>query len=148
MKNLLAKLTLLVQVFLDKAFKELRKQSIVVVKVTGLLKKAVESPIADGVVNLIPGDEDDKILAKLREKVVPVLEKVAIAHGILHASSTNSDVINAVIEKLKELHPELRASFWVVFSGELNMALADGKISLAEALILAQLAYVEIFKKN
>lgn len=148
MKTLISKLILLVKVFLDKAFKELRKQSILVVKVTDIIKKAVESPVADTVVDLIPGEGDDELLQKLREKVVPILVKVSIAHGILHSSETNSDVISAVITKLKESNPDLRSSFWVIFSGELNLALADGKINLAEALVLAQLAYLEIVKKK
>lgn len=147
MKNLLNSLLAFVTRIIGNVFDTFRAQSHVAVKVTDILKKAVESPIADAVVTLIPGDIDDKLLAKLRSVVGPVAEKTALAHGILQVSDTNSDVIEAVVTKLKEIKPELRSNFWVTFSAELNLALADGKISFSEAYILAQLAYLEARKK-
>jgi spermidine/putrescine-binding protein len=147
MKNLLNNLINFVKKIIGTAFDALKEQSHLAVKITDALKSAVESPIADIVVNLIPGDVDDKILAKLKIIIGPIAEKTALIHGILQESETNSDVVAAVIAKLKEMKPELRANFWVTFSAQLNLALADGKISLAEAYILAQLAFLESRKK-
>jgi spermidine/putrescine-binding protein len=148
MKNLFNAIVSFTQRILGNVFNTFKEQSHTAVKVTDLLKRVVESPITDVVVTLIPGDVDDKILAKLRTVIGPVAEKTALAHGILQSSDTNSDVVDAVIQKLKELKPELRANFWVTFSAELNLALADGKISFSEAYILAQLAFLEIRKNR
>lgn len=148
MKNLFNSIASFVRRLVGNVFETFREQSHIAVKVTDLLKNAVESPIADAVVALIPGEGDNIILAKLRTIVGPVAKKTAIAHGILQASDTNSDVISSVIDALKELKPELRSYFWVTFSAELNLALADGKISFSEAYILAQLAYLELRKNK
>jgi spermidine/putrescine-binding protein len=148
MRNLFNSLVAFVTKIIGNVFEKFKEQSYLAVKVTDMLKSAVESPIADVIVTLIPGDTDDKLLIKLRAIIGPVVEKVGMAHGILQASETNSDVIEAVIAKLKEMKPELRSNFWVTFSAELNLALADGKISFAEAYILAQLAFLEIRKNR
>jgi hypothetical protein len=42
------------------------------------------------------------------------------------------------------MNPDARVSFWVLFSGELNKALSDNKLDLAEAFVLSQMAYIEL----
>lgn len=148
MKKLLNQLISFVSRILGNAFDKFRDQSHLAVRVTDLLKHAVESPIADVVVTLIPGNVDDVLLAKLRRVIDPVVEKTALVHGILQASNSQSDVVASVIAALVEMKPELRGNFWVTFSAELNLALADGKLSFSEAYILAQLAFLELRKNK
>lgn len=147
MKKLFEKIAAFVRKALGTIFDEFRKHSEAAVKVTANIKKFVESPITDVVTTLIPGDVDDAIAAKLRVVLPQVLQKVAIMHGILKENETNADVIENIIANLKEINPDARVSFWVLFSGELNKALSDGKLELAEAFILAQMAYLELKKK-
>lgn len=130
-------------------FELFRKNSEVAVKVTYALKSAVESPVVDIITDIIPGDLDDKIHEKLRFIVPIVAQKLAIAHGILKESETNSNAITAIVEYLRspEVNVGVRASFWIMFSGELNKALSDDKMTLAEAVALAQLVYSEIKQK-
>lgn len=130
-------------------FDVFRKNSEVAVKVTETLKKIVESPVTDVITDLIPGDIDDKIHEKLKVYVPVVAKKIAIAHGILQESENNSDAVSAIIEYLKspEVNVGVRASFWIMFSGELNKALSDDKITLSEAVALAQIIYTELNKK-
>jgi hypothetical protein len=121
----------------------------VAVKVTYGLKKVVESPVLDVITDIIPGDLDDKIQEKLRLIVPIVAQKLAIAHGILKESETDSNAVAAIIEYLKspELNIGTRVSFWIMFSGELNKALSDDRMTLSEAVALAQLVYTEIKNK-
>lgn len=147
MKKLFEKLSSFVKSILGNIFDEFKKHSEAAVKVTGNIKKLVESPIADVVVTVIPGDVDNAIVEKLRKVLPEVTQKVAILHGILKENDTNSDIVASVIENLKQMNPDARVSFWVLFSGELNKALSDGKLELAEAFVLSQMAYIEL-KKN
>jgi len=147
MKKLFEKLSSFVKSILGNIFDEFKKHSEAAVKVTGNIKKLVESPIADVVVTVIPGDIDNAIVEKLRKVLPEVTQKVAILHGILKENDTNSDIIASVIENLKQMNPDARVTFWVLFSGELNKALSDGKLDLAEAFVLSQMAYIEL-KKN
>jgi ADP-ribosylglycohydrolase len=130
-------------------FEIFRNNSEVAVKVTHTLKNAVESPVVDIITDIIPGDLDDKIHEKLRLIVPIVAQKLAIAHGILKQNETNSNAITAIVDYLRspEVNVGVRASFWIMFSGELNKALSDDKMTLAEAVALAQLVYTEIKQK-
>ncbi len=148
MKKLFKQIVDFIKNLYGDTFELLRNKSGVAVKVTDKLKSVVESPFADVVVDLIPGDVDNAILTQLKVVVPKVAWKLSVAHGILQASDTNSDAIAKLIEKLKEMHPEARVAFWVLFAGEVNLALSDGKITLSEALTLSQLAYTEIKKKK
>lgn len=125
-----------------------RKYSPVAVQVTARLKEIVESPIAGIVVDLIPGNTDNAILAVLRKVIPEVATKMAITHRIIHESETNADAVGGIVEYLKSLHPDARIGFWITFAGELNIALADNKITIDEAVILTQMAYKELFGKK
>lgn len=128
------------------AMKAARQYSGVAVEVTAKLKDIVENPLLSIAVGIIPGDVDNEILYLLRKVVPAVAMKMAIAHNILHASDSNSDAVAAIVDYLKTLNPDARVGFWITFAGELNIALADGKISIDEAVILTQLAYKELKK--
>lgn len=144
MKNLFAKIINSVKAIFGKSFDLLRDYSHVAVKVTDTLKFAVESPFADLATNLIPGDVDRIILAKLRKVLPKVALQTAITHGILSANDKNSDAIINIIKYLKTLNPDARSGFWITFAAQINLALADDKLTLSEAVVLSQLAFKEL----
>lgn len=144
MKNLFEKIGLFLKKLTGKSFTALRDKAHISVIVTEKLKTFVESKAAVTAVNLIPGHLDNVTL-ELLKKVLPVVsKKLAVVFGALRDNPKNSDAVAAIIEKLRELEPGLRGSFYLAFSAELNAALADGEISLAEAAALAQMLYVEV----
>lgn len=138
--------------FFSKAFgtgyDRLKKNSAIAVKVTDELKKYVESPIADVVVNLIPGNWDNYAIVALRKVLPPIAIKMAITHKIIEGSTSPSDCVVGIIEYLKTLDKEARIGFWITFAGELTKALSDGKLTFAEAVILSQLAYKELYESH
>jgi len=145
MKNFIKKVTGFLKNLFTDLFEELKKNSFLAVKITDKLKEMVESPVLDFVVdNLIKGEVDNFILEKLRVILPEVAFKIAVVHGIMQESDSSSESIAKLVEYLKGLNPNARVAFWVLFSGELNLSLADGKINLAEAFALAQLAYNEL----
>lgn len=141
--------------FLDKIWRSLNdlfqttfdfliKNSIVAVRITDVLKNVVEHQLAEFVVTVIPGEIDDKILHILKKVVPEISHKLAVIHGLLQEGDSKSDSIDRIITYLQSLNPDARVSFWIMFSGELNLALSDGKINLAEAVALAQLSFNEL----
>lgn len=147
MKKVFEKIVSSVKSMFGKGFDSFRQYSHIAVKVTNQLKIAVESPYADLATTLIYSEVDDFILLKLRKVVPKVALKMAIIHGILSTTDKNSDAVANLIEYLKKLNPDARTGFWLTFSGEVNMGLADGKISLSEAVILTQMAFKEMKKE-
>jgi hypothetical protein len=144
MKNLIKKIGAFLKKLTGKAFAILRDNAGLAVEVTAKLKEIVEGKAAATVVSLVPGDKDDAAL-ELLKKVLPVVsEKMALVFGAIKDNDKNADAVAAIVDKLRELSPDLRGSFYLAFSAELNAALSDGQISLAEAAALAQMLYVEV----
>lgn len=144
MKKLIRKIGAFLKKLTGKAFAALRDNAALSVAVTNRLRALVESKTAGTIVQLIPGDRDDAALEVLRKVLPAVSEKLALIFGAVEAHDKNADAVAAIIAKLQDLEPDLRGSFYLAFSAELNAALSDDKISLAEAAALAQMLYVEI----
>lgn len=125
-----------------------RKHAELAVSITERLKQVVDSPVADVVTVLIPGDVDSVIVARLRKELPKVLEKLALATNILKEGETSSDVIALVLEYLKTANVDAKKMFWVTFAAEVNLVLSDGKITFSEAVIISQLVFNEVNKKK
>lgn len=145
MKKVFDKLKFTVRELFGKTYKWLRLNSELSVKVTSQLKKLVESPMADVITDLIPGEFDNGVKIILRKFIPQVAFKVAVFHNIMQESDSPKDAVDRIITYLQTLPVQGRASFWIRFSAELNIALSDGHISLDEAVILTQLAYKELY---
>ena len=127
----------------DKEFDFVKKNSHIAVEVTNALKGIVQSPVADMITALIPGEADDIMKAKLRIVLPKVAAHVGIAHGILQASGKHHEMLAGIVDYVKTLNPNAQTLFWIEFSGHVNLALADGKVSFAEAITLAQYVFAE-----
>lgn len=133
---------------LYRQFELFKEHGRTAVKVTSMLKLAVESPVGDIIVSLIPGDLDNQLYYRLQKIIPEVANKVAIASGIYEAAKNNNEAIAAIAEYMKGLVPEGRAKFYVEFAAQVNIALADGEISFPEAVALTQSLYIEIYGKK
>jgi hypothetical protein len=132
----------------SKAYAEARKNAKVAVEITNMLKQAVESREADMVVNLIPGNLDNEILLRARKIVAQVTVKMAVAYGIVSENETPSTASLKIVEYLKRTYPGGRTGFWMHFCGEVVVAFADGRITLAEGAKLGQDLYHELFESK
>ena len=148
MKNLFQQIFTWVKTTLGVVFDRFKTISVVAVNVTAKLKFIVESEVLDVAVDLIPGNLDNVILDKVRLVIPIVIKKLALVSGFVQDTDSNSEVVNKVVSHLKELNPEGRKAFWVMFAAELNVALSDGKLTFSEAVILTQLTYTEFIKNK
>lgn len=133
--------------FFGVTYNKLKKNSDLAVRITNELKKYVENPFVDVAVNITPWAMDNAILITLRKVIPQVAYKVAIAHRILHESANPNEAVGNIITELRNFTKDTKKAFWVQFAAELNIALNDGKISFAEAVILTQMVYIEFYDK-
>jgi hypothetical protein len=147
MKDLLKKIKKTFDKLVTFGFNALKSNSGLAVIITQNLKIAVESGIVKGLVDLIP-HRLAPVIYGVALKIIPqVAIKVAIAHNILKASDSNSDIIGKLIEELSKLTKDERKGIWIDFAAKLNVYLSDGDLSWKEAVDSTQEAYRILFKK-
>lgn len=117
------------------------------VKITEGIKIFVESKFVGDFVTATPIVWDDLALTALRLHVPKVAMKLALIYKITEAAS-GEDPLEVILAYLKTIDKEERVDFWIRFSAELTSALADDKLTLSESLILAQLAFGELYEKK
>lgn len=147
MKNVFEFIKNLFNKVLGKAVDLFREHAEISITIVENLKKALDSNVTDLVTALIPGEIDNVVVAKLREVLPIVLEKVALSNNIVKTGKTHSEIIDLVLKHLKKANEDSKRLFWITLAAELNVALSNGKLSFSEGLLLSQLVYKE-FKKR
>lgn len=147
MKNVFEFIKNLFNKILGKAVDLFRQHAEISINVVENLKKVLDSGTADLITALIPGEIDNLLVAKLRQVLPIVLEKVAVSNNIVKTGKSHSEIIDLVLKHLKKANDDSKRLFWITLAAELNVALSDGKLSFAEGLLLSQLVYKE-FKKT
>ena len=117
----------------------------IVIGVTNTLKYKVDSPVADILVAITPTGIDDAVLAKIRAVLPKVVEKTALAQKWLAMSKdmTTNELLQAILGELKNSSNDEWQKFWAEFSGMFLYYMADGKLTVGEAIALAQWYYNE-----
>lgn len=128
-----------------KGYDWLRPRAIAAVEVVNIVKNNVEN-VADAIVKLTPSPKDDVFLAKAKLAVVKAMKHIGEAEGIISGNEKFEDALAAFIELLSSKTEKARLKFWVELAGQVVIILADGKVTISEAIALAQIVYAE-FKK-
>jgi hypothetical protein len=130
---------------LGKAFEEVQQHGALAVEITENLKKAIDSPGADIITMIIPGKVDDAALHWLRAIVPQIAFKVAIGYRLVENSSSPEQALNAVADYLRSLDRQGNdwAAFLTRFAAEITAALADGKLTYGEYVIISQMAWLQ-----
>jgi hypothetical protein len=110
------------------------------IAVTNQWKAFIDSPVADLVTALIPGNVDDAIKNKLREKLPAVLLKLQLAHAIAGIEDINEQ-LKAILDVLKLSGDDAKDRFYHEFCYTTIEVLSDGKLTMGEASILAQMYF-------
>lgn len=117
------------------------------IAVTNQWKLFIDSPVADLLTALIPGNIDDAIKNRLREKLPTIIVKLQLAHAIAGIEDVNEQ-LKAILEVLKISPNESQDRFYHEFCYTTIEVLSDGKVTMGEASVLAQMAYDYIHKKT
>lgn len=116
------------------------------IEVVEQIKLVMDSPIAPIVTALIPGQVDDLVAAKIKEYLPDILLKLKIA-GECAQKKTNDEVIQCALAHLREYHPTARKAYFLNIASMLSAALADGKLSWAEIVMITQYTYENRYNK-
>ena len=145
MKKVIAQIKTWLQAKFKAGFDAVKKNSHIAVKVTEELKKVIDSPVADLITALIPGELDNEIKYKLRKILPEIVAKIGIAHNIIQASDDPTVAMQKIVAYIQSLGGDARKDWWVLFSAKVTEALSDGDVTYAELVALTQMAYTELY---
>lgn len=122
------------------------------VKITEVVKNALDSKAAEYILDLIPGDIDDKVAAFLKEKIPFLLTQLLLAKDLQEADTTEEaeDLGQRIIDAFGGLDNKQREKFITSFAAEVLIFLKEHegqKITWGMAAKEVQTAY-ELWVKS
>ena len=144
MKKILAWLTLLWKQ-LNNSYEWLRPRAIAATKIVNDIKNSIFN-VADVIVAITPTKADDEFIRKAKVAAEKVIQRMAAVEGLITGNEKLEDAIEAFAKYLAGKSSEAKAKFWIELAGKIVETLADGRVTLAEAVALAQIVYSEIKK--
>lgn len=108
----------------------------VVIKLVDNIRKFVDSPVADVLTVVIPGDIDDKLKAELRVIIPKVLLELNMVDAIANITDPNEQ-LKAIIARLKLSGVHAQDIFWHGLASKFLELSSDGKFSWNDSIALA-----------
>lgn len=104
------------------------------------MKTVVDSPVADVITAIIPGDIDDKIKDVLRAKIPTILTEMKLADSCSGLTDPN-EITACAIKVLQGLGGDVKSAFLHNLSVLIAQVAADGKLTWADGVYLLQWYY-------
>jgi hypothetical protein len=115
------------------------------VVVTENMKIFVDSPAADILTVLIPGDTDDKIKVALRSALPALLLQLKLADNCMGAS-TAAEITTCAVKTLQSLADNVKSALLHNLAVMIAEVAADGKLSWKEGASVMEWYYQQNFK--
>ena len=128
-----------------KGYDWLRPRAIAAVNVVNMIKNNVSS-VADTIVAITPTKKDDEFLVKAKKAAEKVVTEMAAVEGIIAGNETFETALQDFVTYLEGKTEKARLKFWVELAGQIVVVLSDGRVTINEAIALAQIIYGEIKK--
>jgi hypothetical protein len=116
------------------------------IEVVENIKVVMDSPVPTLLTMLIPGQVDDVIAAKIKELLPTILLNLKIADECAKKQS-NDEIIQCAIAHLRNYHPNAQKAYFLNIASMLSAALADGKLTWAEIVMITQYTYENRYNK-
>lgn len=116
------------------------------IKIVEEIKKVLSGKELLYVLELIPGEIDNKTAAKINELLPQILMYLRLSNECANLDS-NEKIVKCALDVLKTLDKDAKNAFYLNIASMLATYLSDGKLQWSEAVILAQYTYEEKFKK-
>lgn len=114
------------------------------VTITQNIKNFVDSPVADVLTTIIPGDIDDEIKNWLRAKLPSILTELKLADSC--SGLTDPSAITAcAIKVLQGLDGDVKSAFLHNLSILISQVAADGKLTWGDGVYILQWYYEHEF---
>lgn len=109
------------------------------------LKIAMESPMADVLTMIIPGNLDDMIKVQLRQYLPIVLQELKICEKCIHLTDPN-EIVKCALEALKTYDTKSQYVYLNGIASKLADCLSDGKITWGEIVAMVEYTYAQNHK--
>jgi len=113
--------------------------------ITENIKTIVDSPIADILTAIIPGDVDDKIKQALRAEIPVILTDLKLTDQCSNLTDPQ-EITKCAIETLKTLDGDIKSAFLHNLSILIAQVAADGKLSWTDGVCILEWYYQNKFK--
>jgi hypothetical protein len=145
LQTFLSKIWNQVKALFDGIPAELKIAIHVGVIVTENIKNFVDSPAADVLTALIPGDVDDKIKNWLRAKLPAILTELKLADSCSSLTDPN-EITACAVKVLQELDGDIKSAFLHNLSILIAQVAADGKLTWSDGVYVLQWYYQHEYK--
>lgn len=145
LKNFLHHLWQSIKNLFDHVEAEVKKDVVVAISVVQQLKAVVDSPVADVVTALIPGDLDDQIKLRLRELLPKLILELSLVQSVVNIEDQNAQ-LQAILEKLKLSGDDTKNAFYHSLASLILQKLSDGKLSWTDTVAISEYYYVNHVK--
>lgn len=126
---------------------ELKSAIHIGVSVTENIKNFVESPIADILTAIIPGNVDDHIKTILRNQLPAILIKLKLAEQCADLTDPEK-ITDCAVKCLQSLSPNIKGAFLHNLSVLIAQVAADGKLSWEDGAYVMEWYYQHHFKQT
>jgi hypothetical protein len=124
----------------DKVEAEVKKDVVVAITVVQQVKAVVDSPVADIVTALIPGNVDDQIKARLREILPKLILELSLVESVTDIEDQN-ERLQVILDKLKLSSDAVKNAFYHSLASIILEKLSDGKLSWSDAVAISEYYY-------
>ena len=115
------------------------------VVVTENIKNFVDSPVADILTSLIPGETDNNIKIALRKALPLLLSQLKLADNC-SAASTTEEVMTCAIKSLQSLTGDVKSAYLHNLSVMIARIASDGKLTWQDGAYIMEWYYQHRFK--
>ncbi|MEO7216272.1 hypothetical protein [Mucilaginibacter sp.] len=113
--------------------------------ITENIKNFVDSPLADVLTDIIPGDIDDKIKQTLRAGLPILLTNLKLAQNC-RASSDPQEITKCAVKTLQNITGEIKNAYLHNLSVLIAQLAADGKLSWSDDVCIVEWYYQQQYK--
>jgi hypothetical protein len=119
----------------------------IVIGIIQNIKVVADSPVADVISALIPGDVDDKIRAKLQEFLPKILMQLNMLNTCQSLQDPNEQ-LQCILTNLKLSSDDAKNIYYHGLASLILTELSDGKLSWSDCTAIAEYYYKNIWKQE
>lgn len=109
------------------------------------IKAFIDSPVADILTAIIPGDLDDQLKIKLRRLLPIWLQAMRLADATLDVTDPQA-IMQTALQSIRELDPLMTAGVYHQLSILIAQVAADGKLNWSDGVVVLEWVYNNQYK--
>lgn len=145
LKIFLAKIFSGIKKFFAKIPKPLKDAIALAVIIVDKIKIVVDSPVADIITAIIPGDLDDKIKLALRAALPRILIDLRLANNCGSLTDPN-EILKCALDTLKAVSGDIKSQILADLAVMIAQVASDGKLTWDDGAYIVKWFYDHVYK--